>query len=79
MKKTTQKKDACIKLTSAIAKAFGLKHLMAAKRKPLCLYVEIYDEDGKLIYSGCMDNGCKKVPGWCEQRGGKKCHCNAYG
>ncbi len=72
------KDDFCVKITPSISKAFKLSGLKksVSKNRTLCLYVEIYDELGKLVSKGCMDNGCGKV-GWCEYKGGKKCRCVA--
>lgn len=67
------KKNSCIKITPSIARAFKLNEL---KRESECLFIEIYDESGALVSSGCLDNGCGKA-GWCEYEGGKRCNCHA--
>ncbi len=80
-RKTTKpkvKKSYCVKITPSISKAFRLSELKQERSKSgiECLYVEIYDESGNLVRSGCIDNGCSKA-GWCEYEGGKRCNCHA--
>ena len=59
-----------VKATPALRKTFGLR------ADVLCYYYEIYDGDGNLFTSGCLDNGCASERGRCQKvAGAKKCRC----